>query len=80
MAPPTRKPRPARPCLDGRQDRGQAKRKGLRAFERVTVETCIARGWAQRKLIGGHWALVLTGKGAECVEAAKARRDGFDGR
>ena len=59
---------------------GQAKRKGLRAFERVTVETCIARGWAQRKLIGGHWALVLTGKGAECIEAAKARREGSDGR
>ena len=53
---------------------GQAKRKGERAFERVTVEACIQRGWAQRKLVSGHWALALTGKGANCVEAASARR------
>ncbi|WP_026783131.1 hypothetical protein [Pleomorphomonas koreensis] len=59
---------------------GQAKRKGERAFERPTVESCIQRGWAQRKLIGGHWALILTGKGAECVEAARARREATDGR
>lgn len=55
---------------------GQAKRKGERAFERSTVDACIQRGWAQRKLVSGHWALVLTGKGAECVEAAKVRREG----
>lgn len=55
---------------------GQAKRKGERAFERVTVDNCIQRGWAQRKLITGYWALILTGKGAECVEAAKVRREG----
>lgn len=55
---------------------GQAKRKGERAFERSTVQSCIERGWAQRKLISGHWALILTGKGAQCVEDARARREG----
>jgi hypothetical protein len=59
---------------------GQAKRKGERAFERTTVQACIERGWSQRKLVKGHWALVLTGKGATCVEAAKVRQGGTDGR
>jgi hypothetical protein len=55
---------------------GQAKRKGERAFERVTVQSCIERGWAERKLVSGYWALVLTGKGADRVEAARTRRKG----